>query len=166
VCSQKPKTCADLQLQLIAGSKAWRDSWADILNRQSAMLSEYLLMYSPIVTAEGGEADNHAPTPRAQLERVNVLKNHYMELKTDMLQEIAMVDKRIIEPAKDAKASVKQYKKVVKKREDRKLDYERYKSRVESAEKKTKRSDRDNTALAKHKVDLDSATVVSMRPIY
>jgi len=147
-------------LQLIDGSKSWRDAWADILNRQSAMLSEYLNIYSQIVTAEGEDDSNHATTPRDQLERVSVLKSHYMELKTDMLGEVAMVDKRIIEPARDAKASVKQYKKVIKKREDRKLDYERYKSRVESSEKKSKRSDRDNTALTKHQIDLDAATVV------
>jgi hypothetical protein len=124
------------------------------------MLAEYLSLYSPIVTAEGGEDSGHAPTPRSTLERVNVLKSHYMELKTDMLAEVAMVDKRIIEPAKDAKASVKQYKKVIKKREDRKLDYERYKSRAEAVEKKSKRSDRENVALAKHKIDLESAITV------
>jgi amphiphysin len=149
--------------KLIDGSKAWRDAWSDILNRQSAMLAEYLNIYSPIVTAEGGEDVGHAPTPRNTLERVNVLKSHYMELKTDMLAEVAMVDKRIIEPAKDAKASVKQYKKVIKKREDRKLDYERYKGRVEAVEKKSSRSDRENNALAKHRIDLDSATAVSCK---
>lgn len=125
------------------------------------MLSDYLNIYSHIVTAEGGEDNSHALTPRPTLERVNVLKSHYMELKTDMLAEVAMVDKRIIEPAKDAKASVKQYKKVIKKREDRKLDYERYKSRTEAVEKKSNKSDRDTTALAKHKIDLESATAVS-----
>jgi len=129
------------------------------------MLAEYLNIYSPIVTAEGGEDVSHAPTPRNTLERVNVLKSHYMELKTDMLAEVAMVDKRIIEPAKDAKASVKQYKKVIKKREDRKLDYERYKGRVEAVEKKSSRSDRENTALAKHRIDLDSATAVSCKTL-
>lgn len=124
------------------------------------MLAEYLNIYSHIVTAEGGEDNSHAPTPRATLERVNVLKSHYMELKTDMLAEVAMVDKRIIEPAKDAKASVKQYKKVIKKREDRKLDYERYKGRTEAVEKKSARTDRENIALSKHKIDLESATAV------
>ncbi|QDS75126.1 hypothetical protein FKW77_007550 [Venturia effusa] len=152
---------ADRMLEaLIDGSKAWRDAWSDILNRQSAMVSDYLNLYSPIVTAEGGEDTSHAITPRGTLQRVTVLKSHYMELKTDMLAEVAMVDKRIIEPAKDAKASVKQYKKIIKKREERKLDYERYKSRTEAVEKKTSRTDRENTALAKHKIDLDAATVV------
>ncbi|KAE9986106.1 hypothetical protein BLS_000039 [Venturia inaequalis] len=152
---------ADRMLEaLIEGSKAWRDAWSDILNRQSAMLSEYLHIYSDIVTAEGAKDASHALTPRTTLERVNVLKSHYMELKTDMLAEVAMVDKRIIEPAKDAKVSVKQYKKVIKKREDRKLDYERYKSRTEAVEKKSNRSDRENTALAKHRIDLESATAV------
>ena len=44
-----------------------------------------------------------------------------------------------------------------------KLDYERYKSRVDHAEKKTNRSDRENTALSKHQIDLERATQVSRK---
>lgn len=108
-----------------------------------------------------GEGANYSDTPQDLLERVGVLRANYLELKTDMLEEVAMVDKRIIEPAKDARLSLKQYKKVIKKREDRKLDYERYKHRVEGVEKKQKRTDRENAALAKHNIDLSDATVVS-----
>jgi amphiphysin len=151
--------------QLIDASKHWRDSWADILNRQSAILSDYEVIYCPIVGSDGSEAEKYAATPRLQLERVNMLKSHYFDLKTDMLEEVALVDKRIIEPAKDARLSLKTYKKVIKKRQDKKLDYERYKGRVDSVEKKTKRTDRENTALAKHHIDLSTATTVSL-PCY
>jgi hypothetical protein len=43
------------------------------------------------------------------------------------------------------------------------LDYERYKSRAEKLEHNAKRSDRENIALAKHQVDLESAQRVSFR---
>jgi len=150
--------------QLIDASKHWRDSWADILNRQSAILSDYDIIYAPILTSDGTEADQYAVAPQTTLERVSVLKGSYTDLKLDMLEEVAMCDKRIIEPAKDARASLKLYKKVIKKREDRKLDYERYKGRVESVEKKQKRTDRDNTALAKHNIDLSKAEAVRALP--
>jgi hypothetical protein len=126
------------------------------------MFSDYDIIFFPIVTSDGSEAEKYAVTPRSTLERVHALKTSYAELKTDMLQEVQMVDKRIIEPAKDARTSIKQYKKVIKKREDKKLDFERYKGRTDSLEKKTKRSDRENTALAKHHIDLSGATSVSL----
>ncbi|KAF2426540.1 hypothetical protein EJ08DRAFT_593457 [Tothia fuscella] len=154
---------ADKMLEtLIEASKHWRDSWADILNRQSAILSDYDLLYSPIVGSDGNEDGNYSVTPKSQLDRVHYLKEFYMELKTDMLEEVSMVDKRIIEPAKDARMSLKTYKKVIKKREDKKLDYERYRGRVDSVEKKNKRTDRENVALAKHNVDLGNATAVCL----
>jgi amphiphysin len=76
---------------------------------------------------DGG--DKYTMTPQDQLERVHGLKTGYIELKDEMLQETAMIDKQIIAPAKEARISVKAYMKVIKKREDKKLDYERYKSR-------------------------------------
>ena len=64
----------------------------------------------------------------------------------------------MIRPAVDAKDSLSIMKKTIKKREDRKLDYERYQNRVDSGLKKTKRSERDNTNLAKAQSDLERAT--------
>jgi hypothetical protein len=49
-------------------------------------------------------------------------------------------------------------RKTIKKREDRKLDFERYQSRVDSALKKTKRSERDTAALTKSQAELAAAT--------
>ncbi|KIW00624.1 uncharacterized protein PV09_07819 [Verruconis gallopava] len=147
---------ADKMLEtLIDASKHWRDSWNDILNRQCSMLGDYENIYSPIV---GADNDKYSQTPQEKLERINALKAGYTELKTEMVEEIAMIEKQIVAPAKDARACVKTYMKVIKKREDKKLDYERYKSRVEKLEKNTKRTDRENSALSKHQMDLASAT--------
>ena len=131
------------------------------MKRQAAMLADYENIYTPIVGADGHDAEKHAETPREKLERANVLKVNYTELQQDMLEEVAMIEKRIVHPAQDARTSVKAYKKTIKKREDKKLDYERYRSRSDKLEKQTKRTDRENTALAKHQIDLTSATAVS-----
>lgn len=42
------------------------------------------------------------------------------------------------------------------------LDFERYQGRADTAQKKTKRSERENVALAKHEVDLARAKEVSL----
>lgn len=49
------------------------------------------------------------------------LQEAYGELKNDMLDEINMMDSRIIRPAMDAKESLQPLKKVIKKRQDRKV---------------------------------------------
>lgn len=125
------------------------------------MTGDFENLYSQIVGSDGtADGQRHVETPRDKLERVNALKVSYTELKTEMMEEIAMVDLKLVNPAKDARLSVKAYKKVIKKRGDRKLDFERYKSRVDSSHNKTKRSDRENIAMAKHETDLAQATVV------
>lgn len=122
------------------------------------MLSDLEVLYAPILTSDGSEADKYTSAPRASIERVNALKESYMELRNDMLEEVQVMNTRIVTPAKDARAAIQPYKKVIKKREDRKLDYERYKGRTENYEKKTKRSEREDKALSKYQVDLSSAT--------
>ena len=108
--------------QLIDGAKAWRDSWTDILTLQHRLTNEFQTMYNPIIG--GGEGYvGHEPqlTPRSTLERVTKLQEAYAELKTDLLEEVNMVDFRIIKPATDAKEWLQPLKKVIKKREDRKV---------------------------------------------
>jgi len=99
-------------------------------------------------------------TPRKTLQRVTMLGANYTDLRTDMLDEVRRMETGIIEPAEQARKMIQPMKKVIKKREDRKLDFERYKGRVENSEKKTKRSDRENTAYVKHQGDYDRATMV------
>ena len=122
------------------------------------MLSDFEILYSTIVASDGSEAEKYNATPRSTMRRVQLLKNSYMELKNDMLEEVQVMSTRIVGPAKETRAAIQPYKKVIKKREDRKLDYERYKGRTESYEKKTKRSEREDRALAKYQVDLSAAT--------
>lgn len=142
---------------MIEASKTWKDSWTSILNHQSAMLADYENIYGDIV---GKDGKDYVATPQEKLEQVHGLKTSYVELKNEMLEEVALIDKQIMAPAKEARISVKAYMKVIKKREDKKLDYERYKSRKESLERKAGRSERENTALSKHEIDYAAALAV------
>ena len=53
--------------------------------------------------------------------RTSKLQTSYDELRTDLLEEVAMVDTRIVKPATEAKDCIQPLKKVIKKREDRKV---------------------------------------------
>lgn len=115
-------------------------------------------LYNPIVGASSdGHGHEPALTPRAQLDRSYNLQQAYTELKTDLLEEVNMMDARIIRPASDAKEYIQPIKKTIKKRENKRLDYERYFDRVTNAAKKQKR---DDAALAKSEVELSKATEV------
>ena len=61
-------------------------------------------------------------TPQSTVERTAKLLQTYEELKTDLLEEVNMVDVRIVKPATEAKDYLHPMKKVIKKREDRKVD--------------------------------------------
>ena len=122
------------------------------------MIADLEILYAPILTSNGSEANRYTPTPRPAIERVHSLKEGYLGLKSDMLEEVQVMNTRIVAPAKEARAALQPYKKVIKKREDHKLDYERYKGRTENYEKKTKRSEREDKALVKNQVDLSAAT--------
>lgn len=148
------------------------------------MVSEFDALYAPIVGSSDPSAGYEAAiTPESTLARTNRLKEEYDELRQDLLQELSAVEERMIQPAAQAKEFLAPMKKPIKKREDRKvwtvvrrhcrwdrsagiqltlncesqLDYERYQSRVDNYSKKSKRSDRDNAALAKAESDLAKA---------
>lgn len=148
-----------LLAKIVESSRAWRDSWTSILTYQSRLVQEFESFYCPIVGA-ADHSTGHTPaeTPENIVTRTSRLNEEYETLRTDLVVEINNVDERMIRPANEAKESLQPLKKVIKKREDKKLDFERYQSRVDGALKKTKRSDRDNAALAKAETELTKAT--------
>ena len=97
-----------------------------------------------------------------QLERTSKLRSAYADLKTDLLDEVGMMDSRVIRPATDAKEYLQPIRKTIKKRENKRLDWERYIDKVNSLSKKLKRSDRDNAALARAEEDLAKAADVGL----
>ncbi|KLJ10543.1 hypothetical protein EMPG_14091 [Blastomyces silverae] len=147
-----------LLARVIDSSKAWRDAWTAILNYQARLVQEFESLYNPIVgSSEPSTPRPPAETPEATLARTTRLHEAYEELRTELLTEINSVDERMIKPAMDAKDYLQPFKKIIKKRDDKKLDFERYQNRVDTSRKKTKRSDRDNAALAKAETDLSRA---------
>ena len=60
-------------------------------------------------------------TPRHIMERTINFHTSYDELRTDLLEEVAMVDTRIIKPASEAKDCIQPMKKVIRKRGDKKV---------------------------------------------
>ena len=79
-------------------------------------------MYTPIIGADDNYA-GHEPveTPHPIMERTIKFHTSYDELRTDLLNEVAMVDTRIIKPATEAKDCIQPMKKVIKKRGDKKV---------------------------------------------
>ena len=108
--------------QIIDAAKAWRDSWRDILGTQQRLAHGFQTIYTPIIGADESYA-GHEPveTPRHIMERTIKFHTSYDELRTDLLDEVAMVDTRIIKPATEAKECIQPMKKVIKKRGDRKV---------------------------------------------
>ncbi|KAI9795844.1 MAG: hypothetical protein M1833_006793 [Piccolia ochrophora] len=145
--------------RIIEASKAWRDGWASILTTQLQLVTEFQGIYNPIIGAgDSYNGPEHEPTPDYTMERTAKLKDTYDELRTDLLEEVNMIDARIIKPAMEAKEYIQPLRKVMKKREDKKLDFERFTRNVDSGRKKLRRSDRENAALAKAEKDLARAT--------
>lgn len=111
-----------------------------------------------------GTSDEHrddpALTPQLQLDRSAKLLETYTDLKTELLEEVIMMDARVIRPATDAKEFLQPVRKTIKKRENKRLDWERYIDKVNHASKKLKRTDRENAALAKAEEELSRAADV------
>jgi amphiphysin len=79
------------------------------------------------------------------------------------MEEVILMDSRVIRPATDAKDYLQPVRKTIKKRENKRLDWERYIDKVNNASKKLARTDRENAALAKAEEDLARSSVVSFQ---
>lgn len=110
--------------QIIDASKAWRDSWTAILGTQHRLIDEFNGMFTPILGAEESYTGREpVSTPENTMRRTTRLRDGYEALKTDLLEEVNLVDARMIKPVMDAKDYVQPMKKTIKKREDRKVDF-------------------------------------------
>lgn len=81
-------------------------------------------MYSPIAGA-GETYNGHQPVPTPQniMERTTTLKDAYEALKTDLLEEVNMVDSKMVKPATEAKEYIQSLKKTIKNRENKKVQF-------------------------------------------
>lgn len=85
------------------------------------MLSEFEGLYAPILGSSDSSAPQPALTPQATLARTNKLREHYEDLRKDLLGDLAAIDDRMIRPASQAREFISPVKKTIKKRDDRKV---------------------------------------------
>lgn len=79
-------------------------------------------IFKPLGAEKAGLSSHVAvETPQATLERVAALQEAFSELKTDMMEEVKDIDRKLIIPAKLAKDALQPMKKTMKKREDAKV---------------------------------------------
>ncbi|TQS37553.1 hypothetical protein Golomagni_01967 [Golovinomyces magnicellulatus] len=143
--------------KFIEACKAWRDSWISILSVQLASTSMFKELYDPIMGTNERKGPEPIVTPVEKLDRVQKLQLVQRELKSDLLEEVKMIDCSIINPAVNTKELIQPLKKMIKKRENKRLDWEMYVNRVDGYLKKMKRTDRENTALTKAEEDAAQA---------
>ncbi|EDU42618.1 SH3 domain signaling protein [Pyrenophora tritici-repentis] len=144
--------------KLEASAKQWRDAWTNILNHQLSSVELLYAIFKPLGGEGSSSTHTHVETPADVLERVHGLHEAFSELKTDMMEEVKDIDRKLVVPAKLARDALKPMEKAIKKRDDAKVDYERYKSRCEALQNKKTRSERENHALTKHETDLERST--------
>jgi len=105
-----------------AAAKQWRDAWTNILNHQLTLIEHMQSIYKPL-GASGGDYGSRAiaDTPPETMERCVKLQEAFAELKTDMMEEVKDIEKKLILPAKLARDALGPMKKAIKKREDKKV---------------------------------------------
>jgi len=142
--------------KLIEHTKAWRDSWTEILVDQTILTDSFHDIYKTIPLPQDYNIQV-AETPVPVLRKVAKLHAAQNDLKTDMTEEIERVDKMLVERLSEAKAALKPIKKAIDKRENKKLDFERFTKTVENQRGKKNKSDRDYSVLSKAELDLERA---------
>ena len=171
---------ADDFLKLAEAAKAWRDAWRDIMTFQERLIAEFYGLYKPILGAGPDHVAIHeaVETPPEIVDRVGKLQRAYTELMQDMLDEINLVDARIIKPAMDARASIQPLKKTIKKRQERKvqlnqprggaatltqvqIDFERAHGKHDANSRKDNRTERERLALARSESEVAITKQVS-----
>jgi amphiphysin len=85
------------------------------------------------------------------------------ELKTDLMEEVMMMESRVIRPASDVKEYLQPVRKTIKKRDNKRLEWERYIDKVNSASSKIGRTDKENATLAKLEEELARSSDVGAR---
>ena len=106
--------------QIEIAAKQWRDAWTNILNHQLLAVECFYTIYKPLgASGFGGRVP--AETDPAALERCQTLQDAFSELKSDMMEEVNDIEKKLMIPAKLARDALKPMHKTIKKREERKV---------------------------------------------
>lgn len=77
-----------------------------------------------------------------------------MELRTELTEGIASIEKLVMAPALDARNSINPIRKTIKKRENKRFDVEKCQDKVNKLHRKMPRSPKDDAQLAKSEEEL------------
>ncbi|ROV94922.1 hypothetical protein VSDG_07112 [Cytospora chrysosperma] len=140
--------------KIIECAKSWQESWISLVNSQFDIADVYANLYDPIVGASDGHGRPSAQTPELQLHRTFKLKEAYSDLRTELNEDIKSIEERIIRPGNDARQAIAPIRKTIKKREDKRFDVERTQEKVHKLHRKTCRTPKEESALAKAEGEL------------
>ncbi|KAI8627050.1 hypothetical protein F5Y19DRAFT_186485 [Xylariaceae sp. FL1651] len=130
-------------------AKSWRDSWFDIASTQIGVITEFDGLWDPIVGASEGLGKPATPTPELQLEQALRLKEAYIDLRAELLEELGLIESRIIKPATDVREYIAPIRKTIKKRENKRVDYERVQEKATKLQRKSGKTPKEDASLAK-----------------
>lgn len=122
--------------------------------------TEYDGLWDPIVGASEGLGRQTMPTPELQLEQALRLKQAYTELKAELIEEMDLIDLRVVKPATEAREYIEPLRKTIKKRENKRLDYEKVQDRVTKLQRKSGKTVKDDASLAKLEAELEQVAAV------
>ncbi|KAH7021548.1 uncharacterized protein B0I36DRAFT_297285 [Microdochium trichocladiopsis] len=143
-----------LLTRLVEQVGSWRAAWISLAHAQLGIVTELESLYDPIVGAADETAKPHNATPELLLERTLRLREAYDELKTDLLEEIEVVDDKVVKPVSAARDYISPVRKTIKKREKLRLDYENVQTDVTKLQRKPSRTPKDDKSLAKAEAEL------------
>jgi amphiphysin len=129
-------------------------------------VTEYEGLYDPIEGSGRANGKLAMPTPELQLNRTFKLKEAYAELRTELLEEIAQIDARIVKPVTDARDCIAPVRKTMKKRENRRLDYEKAQEKAIKLQRKPGKTAKEDAALAKAEEEVTRAADVCSPPSF
>lgn len=93
------------KIQLVEHTRAWRDSWTDILVNETRLADSFHDVYQKIPRT-GDSANPPEDAPQDIMHRVALLHTSHNELKTDMLEEVGKVERLMVAPLGDCKVCV------------------------------------------------------------
>ncbi|KAH8197980.1 hypothetical protein TruAng_007844 [Truncatella angustata] len=144
--------------KIIENTKSWRDSWVALTSTQLGIVTEYEGLYDPIEGTGRATIRPATGTPELQLNRTFELKGEYGQLKTDLIEELAVIESSIIVPATTARDCLAPLRKTIKKRENRRLDYEKAQDKALKLQRKPGKSPKDEMALVKAQEEVAKVT--------
>ncbi|KAI0447186.1 hypothetical protein F4803DRAFT_356886 [Xylaria telfairii] len=140
--------------KIIDAAKSWHDSWINLSSTQLGVATEYDGLWDPIVGASEGLGKLAVPTPELQLEQALRLKEAYAELRTDLLEELLLIESRVVKPASSAREYIDPMRKTIKKRENKRLDFEKVQDKTTKLQRKVGKTPKDEASLAKLEAEL------------